>query len=181
MIAPTHSVIDTRRDQMFPALETSEIERVRRFGEIRSYATGEALAKAGSVGHGLIIILSGRVDITKQDQSDRRERIVSYGRGSFLGELAQLGGRPALVDADAREPVEALVIAPGRKKLIMTALWTEACLTFPALDALAEGFEVFPVVDAVGGKPGSEALHKTCFPCHEPAKDRDFVFTRYAP
>jgi N-methylhydantoinase A len=30
-------------------------------------------------------------------------------------------------------------------------------------------------------KPGSEALHKTCFPCHAPAKDRDFVFTHYAP
>jgi nicotinamidase-related amidase len=33
----------------------------------------------------------------------------------------------------------------------MTALWTEVCLTFPALDALREGYEVFPVVDAVGG------------------------------
>ena len=31
------------------------------------------------------------------------------------------------------------------------------------------------------GKPADEAMHKTCFPCHEPAKDRDFVFTRYAP
>ncbi len=41
--------------------------------------------------------------------------------------------------------------ATGRKKLIMTALWTEACLTFPALDALREGYEVYPVVDAVGG------------------------------
>lgn len=43
------------------------------------------------------------------------------------------------------------VKATGRKKLIMAALWTEACLTFPALDALKEGFEVFAVVDAVGG------------------------------
>ena len=43
------------------------------------------------------------------------------------------------------------VVATGRKKLIMTALWTEACLTFPALDALAEGYEVYAVVDAVGG------------------------------
>jgi nicotinamidase-related amidase len=43
------------------------------------------------------------------------------------------------------------VRATGRKKLIMTALWTEACLTFPALDALHEGYEVYPVVDAVGG------------------------------
>jgi hypothetical protein len=31
------------------------------------------------------------------------------------------------------------------------------------------------------GKPADEALLKTCFPCHEPAKARDFVFTRYAP
>ena len=31
------------------------------------------------------------------------------------------------------------------------------------------------------GKPADEAMHKTCFPCHEPAKARDFVFTHYAP
>jgi nicotinamidase-related amidase len=43
------------------------------------------------------------------------------------------------------------VRAAGRKKLIMTGLWTEACLTFPVLDALREGYEVYPVVDAVGG------------------------------
>jgi hypothetical protein len=30
-------------------------------------------------------------------------------------------------------------------------------------------------------KPDGEALHKTCFPCHEPGKEHDFVFTRYAP
>lgn len=35
--------------------------------------------------------------------------------------------------------------------------------------------------DFKNGKPGNETLHKTCFPCHEPAKDRDYVFTRYAP
>jgi len=31
------------------------------------------------------------------------------------------------------------------------------------------------------GKPADEARIKTCFPCHEPVKSRDFVFTRYAP
>lgn len=45
----------------------------------------------------------------------------------------------------------AAVKATGRKKLIMAALWTEVCLVHPALDALAEGFEVYPVVDACGG------------------------------
>ena len=50
-------------------------------------------------------------------------------------------------DADFKEAVKAL----GRRKLIMTALWTEACLTFPALDGLLEGYEVYVPVDAVGG------------------------------
>ena len=50
-------------------------------------------------------------------------------------------------DVEFRKAVE----ATGRKKLIMTALWTEACLTFPALDALREGYEVYVPVDAVGG------------------------------
>jgi hypothetical protein len=35
--------------------------------------------------------------------------------------------------------------------------------------------------DFTNGKPGDEALHKTCFPCHVPAKDRDYVFAHYAP
>lgn len=50
-------------------------------------------------------------------------------------------------DVEFREAVK----KTGRKKLIMTALWTEACLTFPSLDALAEGYEVYVPVDAVGG------------------------------
>ncbi|MEY9966832.1 nicotinamidase-related amidase [Streptacidiphilus sp. MAP12-16] len=55
------------------------------------------------------------------------------------------------------------VKATGRTKLIMTALWTEACLTFPALDAMREGYEVYPIVDAVGG---------TSVEAHEAALDR---------
>ena len=51
------------------------------------------------------------------------------------------------------------VEATGRKKLIMTALWTEACLSFPTLDALRDGYEVYPVVDAVGGT--SLVAHQT--------------------
>ena len=48
------------------------------------------------------------------------------------------------------EFVEA-VRATGRQKLIFAALWTEVCMAFAALDALREGFEVYPVVDAIGG------------------------------
>jgi nicotinamidase-related amidase len=43
------------------------------------------------------------------------------------------------------------VRATGRRKLIFCALWTEICMAFPALDAMREGYEVYPVVDAIGG------------------------------
>lgn len=43
------------------------------------------------------------------------------------------------------------VVATGRKKLIMAALWTEVCLTFPALEAMQAGYEVYAVEDASGG------------------------------
>jgi nicotinamidase-related amidase len=50
-------------------------------------------------------------------------------------------------DAEFKQAVR----AAGRRKLIMAALWTEACLTFPSLDAMREGYETYPVTDAVGG------------------------------
>ncbi|MDR1768286.1 MAG: hydrolase [Propionibacteriaceae bacterium] len=53
----------------------------------------------------------------------------------------------------------AAVEATGRKKLIMCALWTEVCLAFPALDALKAGYEVYPVVDAIGGT--TKLAHET--------------------
>jgi nicotinamidase-related amidase len=55
------------------------------------------------------------------------------------------------INAWEDEDFVAAVRATERRKLIFAALWTEVCLVHPALDALAEGFEVYPVVDAVGG------------------------------
>src|SRR6195256_3514205 len=50
------------------------------------------------------------------------------------------------------------VRATGRRKLIVCALWTEVCMAFAALDALREGYEVYPVVDAIAGT--SVAAHR---------------------
>lgn len=74
-----------------------------------------------------------------------------------------LGDQPSIdrtsINAWQDQDFVEAVKATGRKKLIMAALWTEACLTFPTLDALAEGFQVYPVVDAVGGT--SKVAHET--------------------
>jgi thioredoxin reductase (NADPH) len=121
MPAAPQSVIDTRRHQMFPVLESADIERVRRFGKVRSYRAGEALVEVGNVGPGLTIILTGHVDITQHDQSGRRRHIVTHGPGSFMGELAQLAGRPALVDAHAQEDIEALIIPPEQLRALLIA------------------------------------------------------------
>jgi nicotinamidase-related amidase len=55
------------------------------------------------------------------------------------------------INAWEDEDFVAAVKATGRQKLIMAALWTEVCLVHPALDAIRDGFEVYPVVDCVGG------------------------------
>src|SRR6185312_16150922 len=71
---------------------------------------------------GLTIVLAGEVDITQPDQSGRRHtRIVTYSPGAFMGELAQLAGRPALSDAHARGSVEALIIPPDKLRALLIA------------------------------------------------------------
>ena len=92
MPTATQSIIDTRRHQMFPTLEPAEIERVRRFGKVRSYGAGEALATVGEVGRGLTIILAGKVDITQHDESGRRTPIVTHGARRIHGRAGATGG-----------------------------------------------------------------------------------------
>jgi len=121
MPPPKRPLIEARRGQMFPTLEPAEIDRLRRFGELRSYRAGEALAKVGEVGHGLILVLAGKVVVTRRDELDHRELIVTHARGGFLGELAQLSGRTTLVDAYAEGPVDGLVIPPERLRALLVA------------------------------------------------------------
>ncbi|MGV3511563.1 MAG: hydrolase [Novosphingobium sp.] len=71
---------------------------------------------------------------------------------------------PELLDVVQQKPIErtsmnswdseelvAQVKASGKKKLVIAALWTEACLLFPTLCAIEEGFEIYIVTDASGG------------------------------
>ncbi|MGO2051514.1 MAG: isochorismatase family protein [Glutamicibacter sp.] len=66
-------------------------------------------------------------------------------------------GVNAWEDAEFRGAIE----GSGRRKVVMAGLWTEVCLTFPTLDMLAEGYEVYPVADAVGGI--SQVAHDRAF------------------
>jgi nicotinamidase-related amidase len=82
---------------------------------------------------------------------------VATGRGQpTVPALAELLEDDPPIDRttlNAWEDVDFLnaVRATGRRKLIFCALWTEICMAFPALDALREGYAIYPVVDAIGG------------------------------
>jgi thioredoxin reductase (NADPH) len=121
MPLPPRPIIDTRRDQMFPVLDAEDMERVSRFGHVRAYQSGEAIFTVGQISPGVVMVLSGRVDVTQHDESGRRTLIVTHGRGEFMGELAQLANRPALVDAYAQEPVNALIIPQERLQALLIA------------------------------------------------------------
>jgi nicotinamidase-related amidase len=100
-------------------------------------------ASRAAVGYGLPIVHSTvnvRTGINKPPIAALRsllEKFPVYDRTTIN----------AWEDIEFKQAVE----ATGRKKLVMAALWTEACLTFPALDALKQGYDVYAVADAVGG------------------------------
>jgi thioredoxin reductase (NADPH) len=113
--------MEARRPQMFPTLAPAEVDRLRRFGEVRGFAGGEALAVTGQPTLGMVVLLSGQVEVAQRDGHGERRTIVVHGPGSFMGELAQLSGRPSLVDAAATGAVEALIIPPERLRALLVA------------------------------------------------------------
>jgi thioredoxin reductase (NADPH) len=121
MASSLQSIVEQRHDQIFPILDPLEIERVRRFGEVRSFAAHEALVTSGQVAAGFIVILAGKVAVTEHGYIDNPTSIIIVGPGNFMGELSQLTGRPALMDAIAQEAVKTLIIPPERLRALMIA------------------------------------------------------------
>ena len=112
-------IAQARREQTFPTLDETEVERLRRFGEPATFAAGEAIARAGGASRGMMVVVSGEVSITQRDELGRRRDVVTYGPGMFMGELGHLSGRPTFIDADAIAPVEAIVVPPDRLRALM--------------------------------------------------------------
>jgi thioredoxin reductase (NADPH) len=121
MALQVQSIREQRHDQIYPTLDSLDIERVRRFGTVRTFSAGEPLGKSGEANSGLMVILSGTVAVTGHDPLGNLRPIGVHGPGNFLGELAQLSDRPLLVDAGAQEAVEALIIPPERLRALMVA------------------------------------------------------------
>ena len=81
------STIDTRREQMFPKLTPHEIDRLRRFGQVRRYAAGEALFVTGDIAPGMFVLIRGSVRVVRRDPLGHSAPIVEQGPGEFVAEV----------------------------------------------------------------------------------------------
>jgi thioredoxin reductase (NADPH) len=104
------STIHSRDEQMFPKLTPHEIDRLRRFGEVRRYAAGEPLFVTGDVAPGMFVLIKGSVRVTRRDPLEHSAPVVEQGPSQFVAEVGQLSGQPAFVDVHAIDEVEALLI-----------------------------------------------------------------------
>jgi nicotinamidase-related amidase len=119
----------------------------------------EQYAGVHSVGHGELlahVTMLGRIATTFELPVVLSTVYVKHGMSGTNVELREaLPGVPEIdrttmnswEDPEFRAAVE----RSGRKKLIIAGLWTEVCVAFPTLDALRAGYEVYVVVDAIGG------------------------------
>jgi thioredoxin reductase (NADPH) len=113
------STMDPRDEHVFPKLTPQEIDRLRRFGEVRRYAPGEALFLTGDIAPGMYVLIKGSVRVTRRDPLGHRAPIVEMGPGQFVAEVGQLSGQPAFVDVHAIDDVEALLIPPQNLRALM--------------------------------------------------------------
>ena len=90
--AASNAALGSRFDQMFPVLSGTEIDHVRRFGEIRRFAAGELLFHAGEAVPGMYVILSGRVAIVPRDGLGQTVPVAAFAHliGAPVDEMTEV-------------------------------------------------------------------------------------------
>jgi thioredoxin reductase (NADPH) len=147
--AASNAALASRFHQMFPVLSETEIDHVRRFGEVRRFAAGELLFHAGEAVPGMYVILSGRIAIVPRDALGQTVPVAAFAQligapleemtevvpGEVIADIGQLSGRPDLsvIDARAIGDVEAIVVPTERLRALLV---TEAELGERILRAL---------------------------------------------
>ena len=97
------SLLDERRHQMFPVLNTVQLETMKRFasGPERRFEPGQQVFNVGDVGTPTWLILQGSLELVRRDGLGREKPIAVQRAGQFTGEVSQLAGRPSFAAATA--------------------------------------------------------------------------------
>ena len=153
-------VLTSRFDQTFPVLSPVEIDRVRQFGELRRFQSGQLLCRVGEPSPGMYVILSGRVRVVSRDAFGRSLSAAEFAQmtggapedmdvvpGEVLADLGQLSGAPSAIDVQAIDEVEAIVVSSDQLRTLLIA---EAELGERILHALILR-RVFMIEAGIGG------------------------------
>ena len=131
-----NAALASRFNQMFPVLTAAEIDRVRRFGEVRRFPAGDLLFQAGEAYPGMYVIVSGRVaSCPTMSWASRADdafaeligapiaEMSEVVPGEVMAEIGQLSGRPDLsvIDARAVGDVEAIFVPPEGLRALLVA------------------------------------------------------------
>jgi thioredoxin reductase (NADPH) len=153
--------VAARRYQIFPVLSATDIDRLRRFGSCSRWRNGDVIFEAGRGSPGMVVVLSGHVAITRCDAMGHVAPVTVIGPGEFTAEVAQLSGRPALVNAHAAGDVEGLLIDSESLRSLVVA---EAQLGERIMRALILRRVALRQVGSVGpvlvGSPENPALFR---------------------
>ncbi|QBR03866.1 FAD-dependent oxidoreductase [Paraburkholderia pallida] len=115
------SPLELHTDQAHPLLTEGEIARMLRFGNQVCWRAGESIYQAGQFASGVLVLLSGMAQVTRHQGLGQNNVKIRQGPGHFLGEAAQLSGRPSLVDAHALTDVTALQLTPDQLRALLVA------------------------------------------------------------
>jgi thioredoxin reductase (NADPH) len=97
------SLVETRRDQVFPVLTKDQIQQARRFASAppKRFSQSEPLFHAGERNTPAFIVLDGDVEVYRRDGLGRESLITAHGKGAITGEISQLAGRATLAEGRA--------------------------------------------------------------------------------
>jgi len=117
----TYDTFKSRAGQALPKLDASEIRRVERFGARACYRDGEMLVEAGRSTFGMIVLLSGKIRVSRYDGLGNTSVITEHLPGEFAGEMSQLSNAPSLVNCHAIGAVEVLVLTTQSLRALLVA------------------------------------------------------------
>src|SRR3954463_10042138 len=97
------SLVENRRDQMFPVFDAGQMETAKRFasGPARTFGQGETIFTVGERHASAWLVLKGEIVIVRRDGIDSEAEIARMGVGQFTGEMAELSGRGTLASGRA--------------------------------------------------------------------------------
>nr|WP_315220010.1 FAD-dependent oxidoreductase [uncultured Duganella sp.] len=117
----TYDTFKSRTGQALPKLDAAEIRRVERFGARACYRDGELLVEAGRSIFGMIVLLSGKIRVSRYDGLGNTSVITEHLPGEFAGEMSQISNAPSLVNCHAVGAVEVLVLTPQSLRALLVA------------------------------------------------------------